>query len=280
MKPGINPNRLLPSSKRRVKRGGFSLVELLVIVAIIAVLAGLLLPALSKAKGMAQRTGCLSNLRQLGLSWRLYSDENEGRLVESYPGNGQINPYAWVLGNNTNASEAVSPTMITRGKLFSFNNSMAIYRCPADRGVEIAGKTVEALRSYSMNAYMGSRRRFSGDISKPVPTSATEYVPYYEKETDLQSPAQLWVMLDEDERTISDGYFTFDPRGKDYLNRLPAASAERHNFGFGLNFADGHAEIWRFTNDNTKSLSSGIIEPDGGISKDFARLGRVTAMHR
>ena len=280
----IPGNNVLPVSIRS-KKGqlrpliGFTLVELMVIVGIIAVLAGLLLPALNKARALAQRTACLSNLRQLGLSWTLYSGDNDGRLVESYAGTAQSpNPYAWVLGNVQNAADATSTTLITRGQLFQYNSSVAIYHCPADKSMLINGKPVNSVRSYSMNAFMGDRSRLPAPSNQAYP-GATNYIPFYAKESDLTHPSSLWVLIDEDNRTIGDGCFVFDPTGSQFNpSHYPAASNQRHSYAFGMAFADGHSEVWRFGDPNIVTLSAnGFSSSVASANRDFQKLGRATA---
>jgi prepilin-type N-terminal cleavage/methylation domain-containing protein len=270
-------------------RRGFTLVELLVIISIIAVLAALLLPALGKAKALGQRTACLSNLRQIGLSWALYYNDNEDRLVESYPypdnlASGQTwNQSAWVWGNMKNAAQATDTSLLAHGQLYQYSHSAAIYHCPADAGVIIAGKTVPSVRSYSMNAFMGDRSRFSYPLNQVIPnnTNTVGYVPFYAKDADLKSPSKLWVVIEEDSSTISDGFFKFDPTGLTDTKHKPASSAQQHNFSYSLSFADCHAEIWRINDPNTLAISSGnnsllnLGSPKD--NKDFKKLGNVTA---
>ena len=72
-------------------RNFFTLIELLVVIAIIAILAAMLLPALSKARERARAISCMSNAKQLNLAFMLYNDENEGAIPESYARNGNKN---------------------------------------------------------------------------------------------------------------------------------------------------------------------------------------------
>src|SRR5689334_9419363 len=101
------------------------MVELLAVIATIAILAALLLPTISKAKSRAQRTTCFSNLKQLGIAWQLYPNET-GALVPSYPGS----PYVWVQGDMTKAADASNEELIRQGKLYQSveNHSTTLYR--------------------------------------------------------------------------------------------------------------------------------------------------------
>ena len=101
-------------SPKSIRLRGFTLLELLAVIATIVTLAALLLPVLGKAKIKAQRTACFSNLRQLGITWLMYKDDNNDYLVESCPSN---TAYAWVLGNVTQPAEAGNADLIRQGKL-------------------------------------------------------------------------------------------------------------------------------------------------------------------
>src|SRR2546423_10191709 len=184
---------------------GFTLIELLVVVATIGLLAALLLPVLNKAKIKAQRTRCRSNLQQLGFGWIMYYQDNAGLLVQSYP---QSNPNAWVLGDMRNPSEALNADLIRQGKLFPYNRDVTLYHCPTDQGVRIANKTVASVRSYSMNCFMGDRPPPAPAV---IPPTASAYVSFFARDSELRRPSQLWVLIDEDERSINDGFFVTDP---------------------------------------------------------------------
>jgi prepilin-type N-terminal cleavage/methylation domain-containing protein len=245
---------------------GFTILELLAVIATIATLAALLLPVLWKAKTKAQRTSCLSNLRQLGYAWVMYKDDNNEYLTESYPVG---NPDVWVQGDVTKPGEASNTDLIRAGKLYNYNQSVAIYRCPADKGVLINGTVTPTARSYSMNCFMGARDPTVGLI----PSTAGGYVPFYSTYSEIPRPSQLWVLLDEDERSINDGFFVTDPTGKIWFD-FPANSAHRHNFSFALNFADGHSEVWRYRDPRSGQVAANKTEQPGNV--DLARLSAAT----
>ena len=254
------------NSRKTFGPRGFTLIELLTVIATIAILAALLLPILSKAKMKAQRTTCLSNLRQLSVAWVLYADDNHGSLVESYPVN---NPEVWVQGDMTKAKEAGNADLVRAGKLFQYNASVALYHCPADPGVTIDNQMVPTVRSYSMNCFMGARDPSLG----PIPSTAGNFIPFYAKDSDIPRPDQLWVLIEEDERSINDGFFVTDPTGQIWMD-FPAMAEHRHNFSYVLDFADGHSSVWRYSDPSTFKVSVNKTEQPGNT--DLARLARAT----
>jgi prepilin-type processing-associated H-X9-DG protein/prepilin-type N-terminal cleavage/methylation domain-containing protein len=108
----------------------FTLVELLVVIAVIAILAALLLPTLARSKGSAWRADCASNLRQLGFACQLYWDDSGGRCFQWYYGatnNGQLYWFGW-LGNG---AESQRPVDLSTGVLFPYVGNSKVRLCPS-----------------------------------------------------------------------------------------------------------------------------------------------------
>ena len=186
----------------RIRNGGFTLVELLVVIGIIAILAGLIFPALGRAKSRATRISCLSNYRQLTLAFMSYVDDANGYLppneTEQTGGRDGLNSTArtWVRGN---AYADSTPTNVQMGVLFPYNQSVAIYRCPSDRSSVRDERRIRRTRSVSMNMFLNTVL----EPSHPLYSSCWHRV----DQILHPPPSNVFVFIDEHEDSIDNARF-------------------------------------------------------------------------
>jgi len=251
-----------PSRPGQTDRQGFTLIELLTVIAIIAVLAAILLPALSKARARSQGIFCLNNTRQLTLAWQLYADDHEGMLPYNLvmtPTSARTNlnwvnnVMTWDLSSdNTNLATITGASL---GPYFGGVTSM--FHCPSDQAlsaVQSAAGWVQRIRSYSMNAMVGN----AGDASASgVNVNNPGYKQFF-KITQVLHPTEIFVFLDEHPDSIADGYFlNRDTLTASGLYSYAAAGewldlpASYHNLSTAFSFADGHASLHRWLKSTT-----------------------------
>jgi len=246
---------------RSFSEGGFTLVELLVVIAIIALLMAILLPALNRAREQGKRAVCMSQIKQLGIAWYMYCDDNKeqvpvGDVWYSWGmlcSNGILGMGAWhewphpwphapvtpctpaaagiMQANLPNPVQADWRHAISEGMLWKWVNDYKVYKCPVGE----KGQEVTYAMSHAMNTYPGSAG--PGSVARTVILR-----------TDIRRTAERFVFLDAGFAKQGAFFLNYDGGGGAPPGSFGDHRPTRHGQGTTFVFADQHVEYhkWLF----------------------------------
>ena len=214
-------------------RKSFTLIELLVVIAIIALLASLLLPALSKAREMGRRAKCISNLKQIGLAFQMYADDWDGWVQSPVLSSSDSTRYGG--GWDSRLVEIVygidcTPALNASGEHYTFildsdSGSKTIFHCPSVKHP----MSTKKYRTYTMNTFLTSSTSTHG----------------YKRFFTIQYPSQTLLAVDgrcdtltsQNHADLAQDHAAWDPNGSELKGPY-----WRHNSMANVLFADGHVK--------------------------------------
>lgn len=240
-----------------VHRSAFTLVELLVVMAIIAILASLLLPALGASKASSKRIQCVSNLRQMGIAAHLYVDDNADFYPIAYydESEGGVDwSYAWDLTTIESNPNTVIPGLLWQGP-----NTLQIQQCPSFTGA--ANWLADPYTGYNYNtSYIGHGQY------KSIPEPA--------KGSDVMHTSKTMLFGDGQYGGGADKFMRApwpNPGDGDFVGRWSGTQGFRHQNLSNAGFCDGHTESLRncYTNnaDGAENVApgTGFLSPDNSM---------------
>jgi prepilin-type N-terminal cleavage/methylation domain-containing protein/prepilin-type processing-associated H-X9-DG protein len=259
----------------RLLKRAFTLIELLVVIAIIAILAAMLLPALSLAKQKAQATACMSNKKQLALAWVMFSGDNNELLPYNndflFSGSTTFNCQpSWAGGKvdwtaglyNTNEVLVTSDSYASLGPYVS--RAAKIFACPSANYVSSPQRSLgwdHRVRSIAMDAAVGDGIKYNS----PKPFGWTQwYVARKSTDFHVPGPSDCWVFTDEHPDSIDDCILYTASYPVTSFTELPG---NQHGGGCGLTFADGHAEIHKWKGPAMNAHRSVIYQTVIGLTQ-------------
>jgi prepilin-type N-terminal cleavage/methylation domain-containing protein len=274
----------VPRPFRAKHAHAFTLIELLVVIAIIAILAAMLLPALSKAKCKANRTNCMSNKHQITIACTMYNNDWDEYLVPNAPtqtSQGMAGQnIGWCPGSEGWESQPynIEPSLYNTNCLGPYVANCKVYKCPGDN---IASENGQRIRSICMNPAMIGDLDRMGPLGADAVQKMTSMVAgwkLFKKASDVNclGPANTWVFCDETMYTLQDGYLQCSLSTPGY----PDVPGKYDCGGNCFSFVDGHTEYrkWKYLTSDPKSsilnapYAFGVRGPGGGISQNSSGL--------
>jgi prepilin-type N-terminal cleavage/methylation domain-containing protein/prepilin-type processing-associated H-X9-DG protein len=257
-------------TSHRLSQNGFTLLEMLVVIAIIALLISILIPALEKAQEQSMRTHCAANLKNLTIAWTLYAGDNKGKLCSgdtqsSSQANSWVNDGPMIPGNDTGGT----PQAIKQGALWEYTGQLESYRCKSD--------TSELIRSYCISRAMNGA----------TCTCKEDHVNPFRMMSEIVRISEKIVFVDaaSREKWIEGSFAPFqhtEPNEPTWYVRPSRTITARHAKGFNASFADGHCKWIGYKDKRSVDLAYWRISPElaSGNNEDLILIAEAVKSRR
>lgn len=244
-------------TSRRHESSAFTLVELLVSIAIMAILLSIMVPSIAGMVDQAKKAKCAKNMQGLAKAWLQYARDNDGFIPCSNTGNNRFEhgQRCWIEWGRWTIPEGEAA--IKRGGLFPYTGSVKMYRC--------TNPVWDYASSYSMNANLNGER--TTDNAESVRASTRQAY----KISHIRDTARTFLFMEEDDwRGLNMN--SWDTNG---INRWWDYVAGNHNMGDNIAFTDGHVEYRRWEDPDTLSLSYGNFGKSDSGSVDLRYIETI-----